>query len=173
MCMPGPSGLELLDSLATQADSPPVIFVTAYSDVPATVHAMKAGATDFLTKPIDSERLMRAIRAALSLDANRRAARSEMQELQERYVQLTDCERDVFVGVVNGKLNKQLAVTLGICERSIKSYRSRVMRKMHVSSLAALVRTAKLLDVPAHETRISARLQLQRSYDSQRRPASV
>ena len=149
MCMPGPSGLELLDSFAARPNSSPVIFVTAFSDVPATVHAIKAGAVDFLTKPVDSARLMQSICSALALDAERRIARREMQQLQERFVQLTECERNVFVGVVNGKLNKQLAVTLGICERSIKSYRSRVMRKMSVSSLAALVRSAKLLGVAA------------------------
>jgi FixJ family two-component response regulator len=149
MCMPGPSGLELFDSLATRANSPPVIFVTAFSDVPATVHAIKAGAIDFLTKPVDSKRLLRATRAALALDAHRRSARSEVQQLRERFAQLTECERDVFIGVVNGKLNKQLAVTLNICERSVKTYRSRVMHKMCVSSLAALVRSANVLNIAA------------------------
>jgi FixJ family two-component response regulator len=146
MCMPGPSGLELLDALAARQCSPPVIFVTAFGDVPATVHAIKAGAIDFLTKPVKAERLLGSIRTALALDAKRRAARNEVQEVRDRYLQLTACERDVFLGVVNGKLNKQLAVSLGICERSIKYYRSRVMRKMRVASLAGLVRTAKLLD---------------------------
>jgi FixJ family two-component response regulator len=146
MCMPGPSGLELLDALASRQCSPPVIFVTAFGDVPATVHAIKAGAIDFLTKPVKAERLLGSIRIALALDANRRAARNEVQEVRDRYLQLTACERDVFLGVVNGRLNKQLAVSLGICERSIKYYRSRVMRKMRVASLAGLVRTAKLLD---------------------------
>jgi FixJ family two-component response regulator len=151
--MPGPSGLELLDSLATRPNSPPAILVTAFGDVPATVRAIKSGAIDFLTKPVDSERLIRAIRAALLLDAHRRAARTEVQQLRERFGQLSPCERDVFVGVVNGKLNKQLAGTLGICERSIKSYRSRVMRKMNAASLAELVRTAKLLDLESRGSR--------------------
>jgi FixJ family two-component response regulator len=159
MCMPGPTGLELLDALALRSNSPPVIFVTAFSDVAATVHALKSGAVDFLTKPVDREKLLKSVRSAIALDAERRAARSEMQQLNERYVQLTDCERNVFAGVVNGKLNKQLAVTLGICERSIKSYRSRVMRKMHVSSLAGLVKTAKLLNVPEYAVRPTSKPQ--------------
>jgi FixJ family two-component response regulator len=174
MCMPGPSGLELLDSFAARPNSSPVIFVTAFSDVPATVHAIKAGAVDFLTKPVDSARLLQSIRAALALDSERRVARREMQQLQERFVQLTECERNVFVGVVNGKLNKQLAVTLGICERSIKSYRSRVMRKMSVSSLAALVRTAKLLGVAAAPTApIDVRIRPRRAFSEAHRSANA
>jgi FixJ family two-component response regulator len=150
MFMPGASGLQLLDALAKQDSAPPVIFVTACGDVPATVQAMKAGAVDFLTKPLDVEQLMRSVRRAIGMDAARRAARHERQQIQDCYIQLTPFERDVFAGVVSGKLNKQLAVRLGICERSIKSYRSRVMQKMRVSSLAGLVRTAKVLDLTTH-----------------------
>jgi FixJ family two-component response regulator len=157
MCMPGPSGLDLLDALALRDSAPPVILVTAFSDIPATVHAMKSGAVDFLAKPVDKEHLLRSVHNALDLDARRRAIRQETQLVHERYVRLTACERDVFTGVVNGKLNKQLAATLGICERSIKSYRSRVMRKMQASSLAGLVRTAKLLGVAEHCSNSPAR----------------
>jgi len=164
MCMPGPSGLELLDALAARPSAPPVIFITGFGDVPTSVHALKSGAVDFLTKPVAKERLFTSLHKALSLDAERRATREELEMLRERYVQLTTYERDVFAGIVNGKLNKQLAVTLGICERSIKSYRSRVMRKMRVSSLAGLVRTAKMLGVaqlnsppPSHSMRAFGR----------------
>lgn len=152
MCMPGPSGLDLLDALGSWRNSPPVILATAFGDVPATVHALKAGAFDFLTKPVEAVRLVGSVRRAIVLDASRRAARLEVQQLRDRYMQLTACERDVFIGVVSGRLNKQLAVSLGICERSIKSYRSRVMHKMRVSSLAGLVKTAKLLDLSADVT---------------------
>lgn len=152
MCMPGPSGLELLDALSQRESAPPVILVTAFSDIPATVRAMKSGAIDFLVKPVDIQHLLRSIRLALAVDAKRKANRLEVQRVRDRYVQLTSCERDVFTGVVSGKLNKQLAATLGICERSIKSYRSRVMQKMEASSLAGLVRTAKLLGVSEHDS---------------------
>lgn len=149
MYMPGPSGLELLDSLAKQATSPPVVFVTGFGDIPTSVRAIKAGAVDFLTKPIDRDRLLQAVDRALALDAQRRSEWREQQELHERYVQLSSYERNVFAGVANGKLNKQLAGSLGICERSIKSYRARVMRKMRVTSLAGLVKTARLLGIIA------------------------
>lgn len=149
VCMPGPNGLELLDSLASRSTAPPVVIVTGFGDIPATVRAMKAGAVDFLTKPIERERLLHAVDRALLLDAQRRRARREIQELRERYAQLSAYERDVFAGVVSGKLNKQLAGTLGICERSIKSYRARVMRKMRVTSLAGLVKSAKRLGIAA------------------------
>lgn len=149
MCMPGPSGLELLDSLATRPSSPPVVFVTGFGDIPATVRVFKAGAVDFLTKPIGRERLLGAVERALSLDAQRRMVRRELDELRECYFQLNTFERDIFAGIVVGRLNKQLAATLGICERSIKFHRARVMRKMHASSVADLVRSAKLLEIDA------------------------
>jgi FixJ family two-component response regulator len=147
MLMPGPSGLELLASLANQKNSPPVIFVTAFNDIPATVQAMKAGAMDSLTKPLNMERLQQSLRDAIARDARRRADRRELEQLQSRYSELTACERDIYIGVVHGKLNKQMALKLGICERSIKSHRSNVMRKMRVSSVAGLVKTAKLLEM--------------------------
>jgi FixJ family two-component response regulator len=151
MCMPGPSGLELFGALTARGTAPPVIFVTAFNDVSATVQALKCGAAGFLTKPVDREQLVASIHAALALDIQRRAARRERTALQDRYDQLNAAERTVFAGVVSGRLNKQLAVTLGICERSIKAYRSRVIRKMGVSSLADLIRTAKLLGLPEYQ----------------------
>lgn len=147
MLMPGPSGLELLASLALQRNAPPVIFVTAFNDIPATVKAMKAGAIDSLSKPLDTKRLLHSLRDAIARDARRRVERRELEQLQSRYSELTPCERDIYIGVVHGKLNKQMALKLGICERSIKSHRSSVMRKMRVSSVAGLVKTAKILDV--------------------------
>jgi FixJ family two-component response regulator len=145
--MPGPNGLELLDALALRQSSPPVIFLTGSGDVPASVHAIRSGAVDFLTKPVEREHLLKAVDTALALDRGRRATRSQLDEIRVHYTALSDFEREVFLGVVNGQLNKQLAVTLGICERSIKSYRSRVMKKMRVQSLAGLVRAARLMDV--------------------------
>ncbi|HVF17311.1 MAG TPA: response regulator [Steroidobacteraceae bacterium] len=150
MCMPGPTGLELFSALAARGTAPPVIFVTASNDVTATVHAMKSGAVGFLTKPVERERLVETVHHAVALDVSRRAARDEVEQLRDRYLRLSECERIVFAGVISGKLNKQLAVTLGICERSIKSYRARVLQKLGVSSIADLVRTAKRLDLPEY-----------------------
>jgi FixJ family two-component response regulator len=152
MRMPGPSGLDLLDSLALRAISPPVVFVTGFGDVPASVRAIKAGAVDFLTKPVGREPLLRAVDRAFVLDAQRRAAWQELQELRERYERLSARERAVFAGIVGGKLNKQLAGTLGICERSIKSSRACVMRMIGATSLADLVKTARLLDINVENT---------------------
>jgi len=150
MRMSGPSGLELLDALVRRPASPPVILLTAYSDIPISVHAIKAGAVSFLEKPIDRKRLLASLEKALALDAEHRTARREIQVLEARYAELTRYEREIFDGVVDGKLNKQLAAALGICERTVKSYRSRVMRKMQAPSLVDLVRMAKLLGMASH-----------------------
>jgi FixJ family two-component response regulator len=146
MCMPGPSGLQLLDALAQNPISPPVIFVTGYADIPMTVRAIKSGAIDFITKPISRERLLQAVDRAFVLSEQRRRAWQEVENLRASYNQLSPCEREVFAGVVIGKLNKQLAGTLGVCERSIKSSRARVMRKMSAPSFADLVKIARVLD---------------------------
>lgn len=148
MAMPGPSGQELLASLAMQKNyAPPVIFVTACNDIPATVQAMKAGAMDLLTKPLDTSRLLRSLRGAIACDLKRRAALQQLEQLRSSFLELTPCERDIYIGVVHGKRNKQLAREIGLCERSIKSHRANVMRKMKVASVAGLVKTAKLLDL--------------------------
>jgi FixJ family two-component response regulator len=147
LCMPGPSGLELLDALAQRETSPPVILVTAYGDVSASVHAIKSGAVDFLTKPVTSVRLLECVRNALALDRKRRAARLAVRALRDRYGTLISIERAVFTGVVNGRLNKQMAADLDTCERTVKAYRARVMSKLQVRSLADLVRAAKVLGV--------------------------
>lgn len=143
--MPGPSGVELLDALATRESAPPVIFVTGCADVSISVHAMKSGAVDFLTKPVNAGILINAVRNAIQLDTERRAAQHERQQLRERYTTLSARERSVFVGVVHGALNKQLAVELDTCERTIKTHRARMMEKLHAASLADLVKAAKLL----------------------------
>jgi FixJ family two-component response regulator len=145
--MPGPSGIELLDALATREFAPPVIFVTGCNDVPTSVHAMKSGAVDFLTKPVVKDKLLYSVRNAIELDRQQRARRDELRILRARYATLSERECQVFVGVVSGKLNKQLAATLNTCERTIKAHRAHVMEKMHTSSLAQLVRTAQLLEL--------------------------
>jgi FixJ family two-component response regulator len=147
VCMPGPTGLDLLDKLATDHSSLPVILVSACSDVHTSVHAMKSGAIDFLVKPIRTEVLLNSVHKALQQDAERRATRQEAERLSERYNSLTSRERAVFAGIVTGKLNKQLAVELGTCERTIKTQRARMMRKLHANSLAELVRAAALMGI--------------------------
>lgn len=152
MWMPGPSGMELLHALSMRETSPPVIFVTACTEVPASVQAMKYGAVDFLLKPIILPNLVQSVRNAIALDACRRAARAELHQIQARYATLDEQERKVFAGVVAGKLNKQLACSLDTCERTVKTYRATMMRKMQAASLVDLVRAARQLAQPQNST---------------------
>jgi len=145
--MPGPSGVELFDALAGRKSAPPVIFVTGCRDVSTSVHAMKSGAVDFLTKPVSAETLLNSVRHAITIDMDRRAAQREQRELRARYESLSERELAVFIGVVRGALNKQLAVELDTCERTIKTHRARMMSKLRATSLAELVRAAKLLGI--------------------------
>ncbi|HMN45615.1 MAG TPA: response regulator [Povalibacter sp.] len=147
ICMPGPSGVELLDALATREISPPVIFVTGCSDISTSVHAMKSGAFGFLTKPVRTEALLESVRRALAIDSQRRRAKQEIRLMQQRYALLSERERAVFLGVVHGSLNKQLAVELNTCERTVKTHRARMLEKMQLNSLADLVRAARLLGI--------------------------
>lgn len=147
ICMPGPSGVELLDALAAREIAPPVIFVTGCNDVSTSVHAMKSGAFGFLTKPVRTEALLDAVRRAIALDEQRRMTKQEARLLQQRYALLTDRERAVLLGVVRGALNKQLAVELNTCERTVKTHRARMLEKMQLNSLAELVRAARLLGI--------------------------
>jgi len=145
--LPGLSGLELQQQL-TQRTEMPIIFITGYGDVPMSVRAMKAGATEFLTKPFNEEVLLDAIRGAL--DRSRAALRdeSEMLVLRTRYVSLTPREREVMELVCKGLLNKQVGGELGISEITVKAHRGQLMRKMHAESLPGLVTIAAKLGVP-------------------------
>jgi FixJ family two-component response regulator len=145
--MPGASGLELQQSLERMEERLPVIFLTGHGDIPVSVRAMKAGAVDFLTKPVRREALLGAIQNALSIDAKGRAARAVLRELHDRYESLTPREREVLVHVVSGKLNKQIAFDLGTAERTIKAHRASIMQKLCVQSLAELVRLAQELGI--------------------------
>jgi FixJ family two-component response regulator len=146
--MPGPSGLDLQEALARRGQSPPIVFLSAHGDIPMSVRALKAGAVDFLTKPVDRHTLLAAVDAALALDTERRAERQELHSLRERYERLTPREREVFGLVVAGKLNKQIAGDIGAAERTVKAHRAQVMEKMEVGSLADLVRVASRLGLP-------------------------
>jgi FixJ family two-component response regulator len=143
--MPGPSGLDFQQALGQRDDALPVIFLTGHGDVPTSVRAMKAGAVDFLTKPVQREALLGAVHSALARDHANRQVREQMRELQWRYEQLTPREREVFALVVAGKLNKQTAVELGTAERTIKAHRAQVMHKLQAGSLAELVNIADRL----------------------------
>jgi len=138
--MPGPSGLEL-----QQAVSLPIVFLTGRGDVESSVRAMKAGAVDFLTKPVEPAELLKAIRAALERDRAARRQRETLDEARVRYHSLSTRERAVFDLVVAGKLNKQIAGALGITERTVKAHRGQMMAKMQVRSVADLVRIAEIL----------------------------
>jgi FixJ family two-component response regulator len=143
--MPGPSGLDLQAAFAGLDDALPIIFLTGHGDIPTSVRAMKAGAVDFLTKPVQREALLSAVRNALAKDAENRAARGRASALHARYEALTPRERAVFALVVAGKLNKHVAAELGISERTVKAHRAGVMEKMRVTSLAELVHLAEQL----------------------------
>jgi FixJ family two-component response regulator len=147
MSMPGVSGLEVQRELETRGCFLPVIFLTGRADVPATVQAMKNGAEDFLTKPVEDEDLLAAVRGAIGKDAVARNERAEVAEVRARLEALTPREREVLEHVVAGELNKQVAGRLGTVEKTIKVHRARVMEKMQASSLAELVRLARRVGV--------------------------
>jgi FixJ family two-component response regulator len=140
--MPGPSGLDLQEALAREEEPLPVIFLTAYGDVPTSVRAMKAGAVDFLTKPIKRDMLLSAVRTALARDLRLHTSHEQRRDVRMRFTKLTPRERDVFELVVAGRLNKQIAAELGMAERTVKAHRAQVMTKMQAKSLAELVHLA-------------------------------
>jgi len=147
LAMPGESGLDLQTALAAAGCHRPIVFISGHGDIPSSVRAMKAGAVDFLTKPVSQEHLLAAIRRALDRDRLMREAQAELQAIAERLSTLTPREREVLDHVVMGQLNKQIAADLGTVEKTVKVHRSRVMEKMGVRSLADLVRMAERLRV--------------------------
>ena len=144
--LPGTNGLELQQELAA-GDGPPIVFITGHGDIPSSVRAMKAGAVEFLPKPFGDRELLQAIDAAITIDREARAKRSELAELQKHYSLLTPREREVLPFVVAGFANKQTAADLGTSEITIGVHRGQIMRKMGARSLAELVRMADKLGV--------------------------
>lgn len=138
--MPGINGLELHRTLAANRATLPVIFITGHGDIPMTVQAMKAGAVDFLVKPVKSDALLQAVELAIARNRRDEKLRSETETIQNRITTLTPREHEVMMLVVKGLLNKQIAEALGAAEKTIKVHRGRVMRKMEVQSVAELVR---------------------------------
>ncbi len=150
--MPQMTGPELQEELRQAGCGMPIIFVSGHGDVSITAQAMKKGAVDFLTKPVDRDDLLAAIRASLARDAESRTKRAEVGSIQSRLETLTPREHDVLTHVIAGTLNKQIAAELGISEDTVKSHRGRVMQKLEVVSVAELVRLCEKAGVaPASE----------------------
>lgn len=145
--IPDLSGPELQDRLGEVGSTLPIVFLTGYGDVPTSVRAIKAGAEDFLTKPVSSEDLLRAIEQAIAHHEVSRGVKRKLDALHELLATLTPRERQVFERVVQGRINKQIAQQLGATERTIKAHRHRVMEKMKVQSLAELVSIAERLGI--------------------------
>jgi FixJ family two-component response regulator len=150
--LPGRSGLELQATLAGSPGARPIVFLTGTDDIQAGVRAMRAGAVDFLTKPVDGERLIAAVEQAIQRGAEQRQERAIHSIIQQRYQTLTRCERRVMTHIVRGLLNKQIAFEVCSSEKSVKIHRERVMAKMQASSVAELVRLGARVGVAIEPT---------------------
>jgi FixJ family two-component response regulator len=146
--LPGASGLDLQQRLAARDDMPPIVFLTGYGDIPMSVNAMKAGAVDFLTKPVRDQTLLDAVAVAIERDIARRREALCVRQHTERLARLTPREHEVFREVARGRLNKQIAFDLGISEVTVKLHRGNLMRKMEAISVGELIRAWEAL--PAH-----------------------
>jgi FixJ family two-component response regulator len=141
--MPGLDGLELQQALTAEGLQRPVIFLTGKGDIPTSVRAMRAGAIDFLTKPVSDDDLLAAIARAERKDAETRSALADLNSINARFANLTPREHEVMTHVIAGRLNKQIAGDLGTVEKTVKVHRGRVMSKLGVRSVADLVRLAE------------------------------
>jgi len=153
--MPGASGLDLQQHLASAGISKPIVFLTGHGDIPMSVQAMKAGAIDFLTKPVRDQTLLDAVTAGIERDIADRANARAVQMHLERYQTLTPRESQVIREVAMGRLNKQIAFDLGITEITVKLHRSNVMRKMEARSVGELIRAWERLPVDIRETALT------------------
>lgn len=147
--MPDVTGIDLLRHVKKTHPDLPVIVITGHGDISLAVEAMKIGATDFLEKPFDGQQLLTAVRSALSQDATAGKHKAEMAEIQEKLAALSNRERQVLEGLVNGSANKNIAFDLGISPRTVEIYRANLMTKMAANSLSDLVRMAMLAGIMA------------------------
>jgi FixJ family two-component response regulator len=147
VAMPHINGLELQQALVAQGSELPVIFLTGHGDIPMSVRAIKQGAVDFLTKPVNDSDLIKAIHDAIEKNRIVRQARAKLNEHHQRLAMLTTREREVLIHVVSGKKNREIAAGLGTMERTIKVHRAHIMKKLKVGSLADLVKLAERLGV--------------------------
>jgi FixJ family two-component response regulator len=150
--LPDLSGLDLQRRMAEASNEIPIVFITGHGDIPTTVRAMKAGAMEFLTKPLVDGDVLESIRQALARDRAARDHQADTAALRGRYALLTPREAEVMAWVVSGLLNKQIAGELGISEETVKVHRGQVMRKMEADSLADLVRMSGRLGIPPPST---------------------
>ena len=146
--MPGVDGLALQQTLTAGGSQRPVIFLTGKGDIPTTVRAMRAGAVDFLTKPVNDSDLLGAIKHAERKDTEIRSASAVINSINARFATLTPREREVMTHVISSRLNKQIAGDLGTVEKTVKVHRGRVMNKLGVRSVAELVRLAEKAGIP-------------------------
>ena len=153
--MPGLTGLDLQETLASTGHRIPIVFITGHGDISMSVKAMKDGAVDFLTKPFDVENLLEAVQRAVVKDVEDLSAEERTAEVVERVKQLTPRETEVFALVVTGMLNKQIAGELAIAEKTVKVHRARVMEKMRAGSVAELVRLADQAGVIVPQAKVS------------------
>jgi FixJ family two-component response regulator len=146
--LPGQSGMEFQRRLITSDIPLPIIFISGYGDIPMSVRAIKSGAIEFLTKPLNEQELLDAVQAGLARDRGRREEGKVVAELHARFEHLTPREREILSLVVTGRPNKRIAAEVGLSEMTVKVHRSHVMQKMHASSLVDLVRMADRLGIP-------------------------
>lgn len=145
--LPGIDGLELQRRQSASERELPIIFLTGRGDIPMSVRAIKAGAVDFLTKPVETQLLVRAIRAAFDQAAGQRVAQSATSELRRRFESLTSREREVLAALAAGRLNKQIAGDLGIVEQTVKFHRAKIMERMQAKTVAELMHIAARVGV--------------------------
>lgn len=167
--LPDLSGLDLQKRMAEVELKIPVVFLTGHGNIPASVQAMKAGAVQFLTKPVDENELLQAIQEAVERDRHARKQHVQMSGLRDRYESLTAREQEVMQQVISGMLNKQIAAELDITEDTVKFHRGHIMRKMRADSLADLVRMAGALDIRSDKS--SAQTQNQETHTEKRASA--
>ena len=149
--LPGPSGLELQRMLTSSDSQLPIIFISAHGDIPMTVRAIKSGAIEFLTKPLNDQQLLDAVHAGIERDRGRRQEAHTLTELRLRFDTLTQREREILSLVVSGKPNKQIAAHLDLSEMTVKVHRSQAMHKMKAKSVIELLRMADKLGLSNHE----------------------